>query len=240
MTLTVEDAIGRATQTWHRLGVAQATADEMAEELAADLAAASADGRSVADYMGGDVEALATSWATERGALQVPVHRHLKETAVAAAQGAALPALAALAFWYVGWAHVLDPSSESLRTTADGQVLREVRRLPDPGVPLMWVGLVVSVVAAFFLIRRAVRMTLRYHDAAVPEATVRALTKALPVILAAAAALAVAIGFFGSYVVGYFQLLFTVPVALAGMLAAVGAGAVWVRHRTCPPAPATR
>nr|WP_267887924.1 hypothetical protein [Streptomyces sp. NRRL S-337] len=37
---------------------------------------------------------------------------------------------------------------------------------------------------------------------------------------------------------GYFQLLFTVPVALAGMIGAVAAGAAWVRHRTCPSAPA--
>ena len=78
MTLTVDDAIHTATETWRRLGVEQATADEMAEELAADLAAASADGRSVADYMGGDVEALATSWADERGL--VPARQHLKET----------------------------------------------------------------------------------------------------------------------------------------------------------------
>ncbi|MFD9207419.1 hypothetical protein ACFVZM_14230 [Streptomyces sioyaensis] len=237
MTLTVEDAIHQATETWRRLGVEQDTADEMAEELAADLTAASSDGRSVADYIGGDIEALATSWADERGLL--PVRRHLKETAIAAAQGAALPALAALAFWFVCWSHLLDPSSESLRTTVDGQVLREVRQFPDPGVPLMWVGLPVCVLVAFFLIRRAVRGTLRHHHAPVVEATVQALTKALPVILMAAAVLGVAIGLFGASVVGYYQVLFTVPVALAGMIGAVAAGAAWIRHRTCPTVTAT-
>ncbi|MFD5733790.1 hypothetical protein ACFWIY_13260 [Streptomyces sioyaensis] len=237
MTPTVDDAIRTATETWRRLGVERATADEMAEELAADLAAASADGRSVADYMGGDVEALATSWADERGLL--PVRRHLKETAVAAAQGAVLPALAALAFWYVCWSHLLDPSSESLQTTVDGQVLREVRQFPNPGVPLMWVGLPLCALVAFFLIRRAVRGTLQHHHAPVVEATVQALTKALPVILMAAAVLGIAIGLFGASVVGYYQVLFTVPVAPAGMIGAVAAGAAWVRHRTCPPVTAT-
>ncbi|MFG2528321.1 hypothetical protein [Streptomyces sp. NPDC048516] len=236
MTLTVDDAIHQATETWRRLGVAQDTAEEMAAELAADLAAASSDGRSVTDYLGRDIEALATSWAVERGLL--PVRRHLKETAVAAAQGAALPALAALAFWYVCWSHLLDPSGESMTTTADGHVALEVRKFANPGVPLMWVGLPVCVLAAFFLIRRAVRMTLQYHHAAAIEATVPALAKALPFILAAAAGLGVAIGFFGSAVVGYFQLLFTIPVALAGMTGAAAAGAAWVRHRTCPPAAA--
>lgn len=238
MTLTVDDAIHQATTTWRRLGVAQDTADEMTEELAADLTAASSDGRSVTDYIGGDVEALATSWADERGLL--PVHRHLKETAVAAAQGAALPALAALAFWWVSWSHLLDPSSESMTTTLDGGAVGEVREFANPGVPLMWVGLPVCMIAAFFLIRRAVRGTLQHRGASAHEATAQALTKALPVILLAAAGLGVAIGFFGASVVGYFQLLFTVPVALAGMIGAVAAGAAWVRNRTCPPATATR
>ncbi|MGW8975979.1 hypothetical protein [Streptomyces platensis] len=233
MTLTVDDAIHTATETWRRLGVEQATADEMAEELAADLAAASADGRSVADYMGGDVEALATSWADERGL--VPVRPYLKETAVAAAQGATLPALAALAFWYVNWSHLLDPSGTAMTTTLDGNVVWEVRRFPNAGVPLMWVGLPLCVVAAFFLVRRAVRGTLQHHHAPVIEATMQTLTKALPVLLAAAAVLAVAIGYFADYVVGTYQLLFTAPMALAGMIGAVAAGATWVRNRTCPP-----
>ncbi|MFF3546230.1 hypothetical protein [Streptomyces platensis] len=232
MTLTVDDAIHTATETWRRLGVTQDAADEMAEELAADLTAASSDGRSVADYIGGDVEALATSWADERGLL--PARRYLKETAIAAAQGAALPALAALAFWYVGWSHLLDPSGESGVTTLDGHLVREVRKLPDPGAPLMWVGLPVCVLVAFLLIRRAVRGTLQHHHAPVIETTMQALTKALPVILGAAAVLAVGIGYFGDYVIGTYQLLFTAPMATAGMIGTVAAGAAWVRDRTSP------
>ncbi|GAA5611410.1 hypothetical protein CP981_18820 [Streptomyces platensis] len=233
MTLTVDDAIHTATETWRRLGVERAAAEEMAEELAADLTAASSDGRSVADYMGGDVEALATSWADERGL--VPVRPHLKETAVAAAQGAVLPALAALAFWFVNVSHLLDPSSESMTTTLDGHVVREIRHFPNPGVPLMWVGLPICVVAAFFLIRRAVRGTLQYHHAPAIEATMRNLTKALPAILAAAAVLAVAICYFGDRVIGTYQILFIAPMAPAAMIGTAAAGAAWVRDRTCPP-----
>ncbi|WP_433857145.1 hypothetical protein [Streptomyces kronopolitis] len=236
MTPTVDDAIRTATETWRRLGVERDAIGEMAEELAADLTAAAGDGRSVADYLGGDIEALATSWADERGLL--PTHRHLKETAVAAAQGAALPALAALALWWVYWSHLLDPSGETLTTTADGQVLHEIRKFPDPGVPLMWVGLPLCVLAAFFLVRRAVHGTLRHHAAPAHEATVRALTKALPALLAAAALLGIATGLFGAHVVGHYQLLFTAPFAPAAVLATVAAGATWIRHRTCPRAAA--
>lgn len=232
MTLTVEDAIHTATETWRRLGVEGDAAGEMAEELAADLAAAASDGRPVADYLGGDIEAVATSWADERGLL--PARRHLKETAVAAAQGAALPALAALVLWWVCWSHLLDPSSESLVTTADGHVLREVRKFANPGVPLMWVGLPLCVVAAFFLVRRAVHGTLEHHAAPAHEATVRTLTKVLPALLAAAALVGTATGLFGTYVVGEYQILFTAPFAPATMLATIAAGAAWVRHRTCP------
>ncbi|MEW1749112.1 hypothetical protein [Streptomyces angustmyceticus] len=72
MTLTVEDAIHEAMETWRRLGLEPDTTDEMAEELAADLTAAAFDGRSVTDYIGGDIDALATSWAIERGLLPTP------------------------------------------------------------------------------------------------------------------------------------------------------------------------
>ncbi|GGU54930.1 hypothetical protein GCM10010211_19520 [Streptomyces albospinus] len=233
MTLTVENGIHQAMETWRRLGVEQDAAEEMAEEPAADLTAAAGDGRSVADCIGGDIEALATSWAGERGLLSS--HRRLKETAFAAATGAAIPALAALLFWWVSWSHFLDPSSASVTTTLGGHVLRDVRRFPDPGVPLMWVGWVACLVTAFFFVRRAVAESLRRPLDPARDATVRATTKALPVILVAAALLGWAIGILGASEVGYYQLLFTFPIALVAMIGAVAAGAAWVRHRTCPP-----
>ncbi|MFJ9615470.1 hypothetical protein [Streptomyces noursei] len=237
MTLTVENAIHQAMETWRHLGVDQDVADEMAEELAADLTAAALDGRSAADYIGGDIEALATSWAIERGLL--PTHRRLKETAFAAVTAAAIPALAALVFWWASWSHFLDPSGESAVTTLDGHVLREVRRFPNPGVPLMWVGWVACLIAGFCFVRRAVDDSLRRPLDPARDATMRALTKALPVILVAAGLMGWAVGVFGAYVVGYYQLLFTFPVALVAMVGTVAAGAAWVRHRTCPPLNAT-
>lgn len=232
MTLTVEDAIHQAVETWRRLGVDEGAAAEMAEELAADLTAAAADGRSATDYIGGDIEGLATSWAVERGLL--PVHRRLKETAFAAATAAALPALGAVAFWWAGMpGGLLDSNSESL-TTQYGRTVWEVHRSPNPGVPLMWMGWVVCLLTAFLFVRRAVGESLTRPLDPARDATMRALAKALPLILLAAALVATAIGVFGAYVVGYFQLLFTIPVALGGMIGTVAAGAAWVRHRTCP------
>ncbi|MFK0291861.1 hypothetical protein ACIQU6_15490 [Streptomyces sp. NPDC090442] len=237
MTPTVEEAVHQARETWRRLGVEQDAVEEMTEELAADLTAAAFDGQSVTDYLGKDVEAIAVSWAAERGL--VPVRRRLKETAVAAAMGATVPALAALGIWWVSWSGLLGGTTESTTATAGGGVLWEVYKSPNLGVPLMWVGWVACLLAAFFLIRRTVAAELERTLDPARKATTRAMTKALPLILPAAAVLGGAIGLFGAYAVGYFQLLFTVPIALAGMIGAVAAGAAWVRHRACPPVTVT-
>ncbi len=55
---------------WRRLGVPDAVADEMAEELAADLQEAQAEGVALEDVLGGgasDPRSFAASWATARG-----------------------------------------------------------------------------------------------------------------------------------------------------------------------------
>ncbi|WP_432093680.1 hypothetical protein [Streptomyces sp. bgisy100] len=234
MTLTVEDAIHQATETWNRLGIEQDAADEMAEELAADLTAAALDGRSVTDCIGGDIDAMATSWAVERGLL--PTRPHLKETATAAAKGAAIPAVAAIILWLAGTqGGFLDRDSEVMTTQLNGPPVWEVHHYPNPGTPLMWVGWGVCLVAAFFLTRRAVAATLRRrHDLALDE-TMRAMTKALPLILVAAALLGTAINFLGLYAFEYFQGIVTVAIGPVAMVGAVAAGAAWVRDRTCPP-----
>lgn len=239
MTLTVEDAIHQAMETWRRLGLEQEATDEMAEELAADLTAAAFDGRSVTDYIGGDIDALATSWAVERGLL--PSRPYLKETAVAAAKGAAIPAVVAVILWLAGTpGGLLDRSSESMTTQLSGPPVVEVHNYPNPGVPLMWVGWAVCLVAAFFLIRRAVAAKLqRQHDPA-HEETLRAITKALPLILLAAALTATALNFVGAYAFDYFQGIVNVLVGPFAMVGVVAAGTAWVRDRTCPPLNASR
>ncbi|MEW9517731.1 hypothetical protein [Streptomyces tubercidicus] len=234
MTLTVEDAIHQAMETWRRLGIEQDATDEMAEELAADLTAAAFDGRSVTDYIGGDIDALATSWAVERGLL--PTRPHLKETAVAAAKGAALPAVAAVILWMAGTpGGLLDRSTELKVTQPDGPPLVEVHHYPNPGVPLMWVGWVVCLVGAFFLIRRTVATKLQAEHDPAHEETLRAITKALPLILLAAAVAAAALNFLGGCAFEYFQGIVNVLVGPFVMVGVVAAGTAWVRDRTCPP-----
>ncbi|MGX1755373.1 hypothetical protein ACWIG5_00380 [Streptomyces lydicus] len=239
MTLTVEDAIHQATKTWRRLGIEQDAADEMAEELAADLTAAASDGRSVTDYIGGDLDALATSWAAERGLL--PTGPRLKETALAAVRGAAVPAVVAVILWWAGMpGGLLDRDSEAMTTQLHGPPVWEVHHYPDPGTPLMWVGWAVCLLAAFFWIRSTVAAELRRHHDPARDVTMRALTKALPLILLAAALLGTGINFFGDYAFSYFQVIVTVLIAPVAMLAAVAAGAAWVRDRACPPLNASR
>ncbi|AWN28168.1 hypothetical protein [Streptomyces sp. NEAU-S7GS2] len=239
MTLTVEDAIHQAMETWRRLGVEQDATDEMAEELAADLTAAAFDGRSVTDYIGGDIDALATSWAVERGLL--PTGLRLKETATAAARGAAIPAVVAVILWLAGMSGgLLDRDSESMTTQLKGPPVWEVHHYPNPGTPLMWVGWAVCLVAAFFFVRRAVAAKLqRQHDPA-HEETTRALTRDLPLILAAAALLGTAINVLGAYAFPYFQVIVTVLIAPVAMVGTVAAGAAWVRDRSCSPLNASR
>ncbi|WP_411139168.1 hypothetical protein [Streptomyces sp. C10] len=234
MTVTVEDAIHQAMETWRRLGIEQDATDEMAEELAADLTAAASDGRSVTDYIGGDIDALATSWAVERGLL--PTGPRLKETAAAAVRGAAIPAVVAVILWWAGMpGGLLDRDSESMTTQLKGPPVWEVHHYPNPGIPLMWVGWTMCLLAAFFWVRSTVAAELqRQHDPA-REVTMRALTKALPLILLAAALLGTAINSLGDYAFPYFQTIVTVLIAPVAMIGTVAAGAAWVRDRTCPP-----
>ncbi|MEU9485391.1 hypothetical protein AB0D83_17230 [Streptomyces decoyicus] len=239
MTLTVEDAIHQAMETWHRLGVEQDAADEMAEELAADLTAADIDGRSVTDYIGGDIDALATSWAVERGLL--PTGPHLKKTAAAAARGTAVPAVVAILLWWAGMpGGLLDSDSEAMTTQMHGPPVWEVHHYPNPGTPLMWVGWAVCLLGAFFWIRSTVAAELRRRHDPARAVTMRAMTKALPLILLVAALLGTAINFLGAYAFPYFQVIVTVLIAPVAMLGAVAAGAAWVRDRSCPPLNASR
>ncbi|MEV0965375.1 MULTISPECIES: hypothetical protein [unclassified Streptomyces] len=240
----IQDITSQARKTWRRLGVDEGTASEMAEELTADLTAAALDGQDARSYIAGDVEVLATSWAVERGL--VASRRRLKETALAAANGAALPALAAMAFWWVGWSRVLDCSFESVATMPDGSLQQAQQVCSNAGVPLMWAGWVVCLFAAFFTIRLSVARALRRHLDPAREATVRSLTRSLPAILATAASLGWAVGVpwvayldahdFGF---GYYKLMYLLPVVPIVMVGAVVSGACWTRHRTCPPVKAT-
>ncbi|WP_181160311.1 hypothetical protein [Streptomyces solincola] len=230
---TVDSILSQAITTWSRLGVDSTAAAEMVEELGADLSAAAFDGRDVGSYVGDDVEAFAASWAVERG-LITPQPR-LKETAVAAVKGAALPALAATALWFMGLAHMLDRSTYSFATTAGGGTRVEIHKYPDPSLPVMWFGLAVCAVAAFFTVRRAVDMELGRLLASGREATVRGLGKTLPLIFLVAALVPTAVSFVPPHMLdGYYVIIVSLPIGLISMIASIAGGAALVRHRTCP------
>src|SRR5262245_49365990 len=60
---------------WRRLGVAGPLAEEMAADLASDLAEAETEGVSAAEYLGSsasDPRSFAAAWAGERGIIPVP------------------------------------------------------------------------------------------------------------------------------------------------------------------------
>lgn len=66
------DFVQSCRAEWKRLGVPDRDAEEMAGDLAADLAAADADGTSIEDFLGSSVSdprGFATSWAAARGVI---------------------------------------------------------------------------------------------------------------------------------------------------------------------------
>lgn len=72
MTAFVEEC----RQEWKRLGVPDLLAEEMANELEADLAEAAADGISAAEMLGeSDPRRFAATWARERGLVAEPPPR---------------------------------------------------------------------------------------------------------------------------------------------------------------------
>ncbi|MGW2921870.1 hypothetical protein ACWDBF_28920 [Streptomyces angustmyceticus] len=99
--------------------------------------------------------------------------------------------------------------------------------------PWMWAGWVLCALGGYLMVRRTVGVTLRHHAAPLREATMRAMTKALPLIIVAAALVGGGIGLLGPYAFGSFTIL-AFPIALAGMLGTVAAGTALVRHRICP------
>jgi hypothetical protein len=71
----VKGFVDQCRREWERLGVPDAIANEMAADLAADLAEAEADGVSAEEVLGTgifDPRAFAASWAEARGLLDSP------------------------------------------------------------------------------------------------------------------------------------------------------------------------
>jgi hypothetical protein len=66
------DFVEQCRLEWRRLGVADALAEEMAAELAADLTEAEAEGVSAEEFLGSSPRSFAASWAAERGIIPAP------------------------------------------------------------------------------------------------------------------------------------------------------------------------
>jgi hypothetical protein len=72
----VNDFVEECRSEWKRLGVADAVANEMAADLAADLEEAEAEGVSAEEVLGSgsfDPHSFAAAWAAERGVIRRPV-----------------------------------------------------------------------------------------------------------------------------------------------------------------------
>ncbi|MEU7484124.1 hypothetical protein [Streptomyces sp. NPDC042319] len=197
------DAVAQARRVWRRLGVPEEAAREMAEELSADLAEAVADGRTAEEYVGGDVAALARTWAAERGLIRP--RQHVGRVLAAALLGALPGGFTALFF-------VFAPSSRlpafafARASSGDNWVVRALSASPTSPEPSLHVSApviltlyVLSGCIAYAGSLAAVSAVLRRSGDSHRRQTVRAFAVAIPVIglvaTAAGVALAAALNF---------------------------------------------
>ncbi|HXY85148.1 MAG TPA: hypothetical protein VEH52_06645 [Gaiellaceae bacterium] len=74
----MSDFVEQCRREWKRLGVPDPLAEEMATDLASDLADAEAEGVSAEEFLGNSVfdpRSFAAAWASERGIIPVPSGR---------------------------------------------------------------------------------------------------------------------------------------------------------------------
>jgi hypothetical protein len=121
---------------WNRLGVSQATANEMAADLELDLAEAEADGVSPEEVLGNgyfDAKAFASEWARARGVVnpnattRIPVRRVRIRPLILAFSAAACVVVAAIGLLMVVGIH---QGSMSLAVIA----VRHAVARPVPGI----------------------------------------------------------------------------------------------------------
>ncbi|MFC0038032.1 hypothetical protein [Actinomadura rayongensis] len=158
--------VRRCRRTWLRIGVPAGDVADMTAELAADLAAAEADGRDPDSYVGGDPAGFARAWASERGV--VPVRSRVGRLMAAGVLGGLPGALAGL-FAVFG-----------LQSETFAQVLGRGDRAVELPSNLL---VAAQLAAAFFAwagILGATSAVLRFHADALRRPTVRALAWVLP------------------------------------------------------------
>jgi hypothetical protein len=120
---------------WSRLGVAQATANEMAADLELDLAEAEADGVSPEEVLGNgyfDARAFAGEWARARGVVSLNANARTRETP-ARARPLALALIAPVCLVVAGLGLVMLLGSHVGSATFAVATLRHVAR-PVPAI----------------------------------------------------------------------------------------------------------
>lgn len=191
------DAVTQARRVWRRLGVPEQAAQEMAEELGADLAAALADGRTAEEYVGGDVAALARTWAAERGLIRP--RKHVGRVIAAALLGALPGGFTGLFFVFAPGSRLPEfafaPASPldnwAVRALSAGPTGSQV--LLDMPVPVILLLYVLSAFAAYAGSLAAVSAVLRHSADPHRGRTVKAIAFAVPVIGVVATAAGVAL-----------------------------------------------
>jgi hypothetical protein len=154
----------------------------MAAELEADLSAAASEGHAASAIVGGDVEAFATAWATERGVVRTRLC--LVTTAVAAVLGAIPGASFGL---FVAYGISSDAMAEIVgrHMVRVAQNRYETSQLSLP----TWLLLALYTLGAVFAYAGAVgavALALQMRLDPIVQRTVKSLAVALPVATAAA------------------------------------------------------
>jgi len=147
------DFIEQCRVEWKRLGVPDPLAEEMAEDLAADLREAEADGVSAEELLGQSVHdpsSFAASWAAERGIIPVAVRegdtRRRPFVLVAFTVVAAITVVISALMLATG-----EPKLSLARsgTTPSGQS-RSVVHAVSAAAPIEWILLLLGVLALGF------------------------------------------------------------------------------------------
>jgi len=158
----MSDFVEQCRREWTRLGVPGSLAEEMAEDLAADLREAEADGISAEELLGSsarDPRAFAASWAAERGIIPASRDegraRRKSRVLIAFTAVAAVALVVAVALLVTGEPRVGITTNNASVHFPPAQVNPSF--FPPPGrvstsaaTPIEWVLLVLALVALGF------------------------------------------------------------------------------------------
>jgi hypothetical protein len=156
----MKEFIEQCRTEWRRIGVAAGDVDELAGELAADLAAAAADGVSLEGFLGdsaADPRRFAAAWAAERGLIPAPDGR---ASGVRSGRAALIAFAAIAAVVFVGAALLLATGEPKVTLLTAGRLSSLAggssfapppsRVLTGAAAPIEWVLLAFSALALAF------------------------------------------------------------------------------------------